>query len=63
MHYSADLMRMVRHLATHHRVVAMDVVEVAPAYDHADITVNVAHRVVLEALAGLAWRRREQSQQ
>ena len=55
---SADLMRMVRHLATHHRVVAMDVVEVAPAYDHADCTVNVANRLFMECLAGMAARRR-----
>jgi agmatinase len=38
-------------------LVAFDVVEVAPAYDWADITVNNAHRVVLEVLAGLAVRR------
>jgi len=51
-------MHMVRHLATHHRVVAMDVVEVAPAYDHADCTVNVANRLFMECLAGMAARRR-----
>jgi hypothetical protein len=33
--------------------------EVAPAYDHADLTVNAAHRVVLEALSGMAARRRD----
>ena len=36
-----------------------DVVEVAPAYDHAELTVNAAHRVVLEALSGMAARRRD----
>jgi agmatinase len=35
------------------------VVEVAPAYDHAELTVNAAHRVVFEALAGMAARRRD----
>ena len=37
----------------------VDVVEVAPAYDHAELTVNAAHRVVFEALAGMAARRRD----
>ena len=47
-------MRMVRKLAYEHTVVGMDVVEVAPAYDHADCTVNVANRLFMECLAGLA---------
>ena len=38
-------------------LVAMDVVEVAPAYDWAELTVNNAHRAVLEVLSGLAMRR------
>jgi len=52
-----DLLRAVRRLAIEVPLVAMDVVEVAPAYDSADLTVNNAHRVVLEVLAGLAVRR------
>jgi hypothetical protein len=32
---------------------------VAPAYDVSDLTVNAAHRVVFEALAGMAARRRD----
>jgi agmatinase len=36
----------------------MDVVEVSPPYDHAETTVNNAHRVVMEALAALAHRKR-----
>jgi agmatinase len=55
----ADLLRAVRALAKSTNLVAMDVVEVAPAYDVSDVTVNNAHRVVLEALAGLAWKRRD----
>ncbi len=51
-----DLLRAVRRLALEVPLVALDVVEVAPAYDTADITVNNAHRVVLEVLAGLAVR-------
>jgi len=34
------------------------VVEVAPAYDTADVTSLLANRVVLEALSGIAVRRR-----
>ncbi len=55
---SVDLLRMVRQLALEHDVVGMDVVEVAPAYDVSDLTVNVAHRMVFEALGGMAERRR-----
>jgi hypothetical protein len=39
-------------------VVGMDVVEVSPPYDHAEVTAYLGGRVVLEALAGIAWRRR-----
>ena len=56
---SADLLRMVRQLCYEHDVAGVDVVEVAPAYDHAELTVNAAHRVVFEALAGMAARRRD----
>jgi agmatinase len=52
-----DLLRAVRRLAIDTPLVAADVVEVAPAYDPSDVTVNSAHRVVLEVLAGLAVRR------
>ena len=48
----ADLLRVVRELARRTDVVALDVVEVSPPYDHADLTVNNAHRVVYEFLDG-----------
>jgi agmatinase len=38
--------------------VAADIVEVSPPYDHADTTVNSAHRVAMEIFAALAHRRR-----
>ena len=38
-------------------VAGMDVVEVSPPYDHAEITALLGNRVVLEALAGMARRR------
>lgn len=53
----ADLLRAVRRLAAETPLVALDVVEVSPPYDWADVTVNNAHRVVLEVLAGIAVRR------
>jgi agmatinase len=56
---AADLLRIVRRLAQQHTVVGMDVVEVAPAYDHADCTVNVANRLFMECLAGMAAKRRD----
>jgi agmatinase len=55
---TVDLLRIVRELAVEHEVVGMDVVEVAPAYDVSDLTVNAAHRLVFEALSGMAERRR-----
>jgi agmatinase len=39
--------------------VGVDVVEVSPPYDHADITAALANRVVLEALSAIARRRRD----
>jgi agmatinase len=38
----------------------MDVVEVSPPFDHADITVMLGNRVVLEALSAIARRRKDQ---
>jgi agmatinase len=53
----ADLLQAVRLLATTANVVALDVVEVSPPFDHADTTINNAHRVIFETLAGLAYKR------
>jgi arginase family enzyme len=39
-------------------VLGMDVVEVSPPYDAAEITAFLANRVVLEMLAGMAFRRK-----
>jgi agmatinase len=55
---AADLLRAVRTIALQTQLVALDVVEVSPPYDHADLTVNNAHRVILEVLAALAHRKR-----
>ena len=53
-----DLLRIIRRLVLETDVVAFDVMEVAPAYDHADLTVNVAHRLIWEAFAALAVKKR-----
>jgi len=37
--------------------VGVEVVEVSPPYDHADITAALGNRVVLEALSAIARRR------
>jgi len=39
-------------------IVGVDVVEVSPPYDHAEITAYLGNRVILEALSAIARRRR-----
>jgi hypothetical protein len=39
--------------------VGIDVVEVSPPYDHADITSFLANRVILESVSAIARRRRD----
>lgn len=53
-----ELLRAVRRLVLAKPLVGMDIVEVSPPYDHAEITAMAAHRVVLEALSALAAARR-----
>ena len=55
---SRQLLDAVRRIAMELPVAGVDVVEVAPPYDHAEVTAYLANRVVLEALSGIAWRRR-----
>ena len=54
-----ELLDSVRRLCLQLPIVGVDVVEVAPPYDHADITAALANRVVLEALSAIARRRRD----
>jgi agmatinase len=54
-----ELLRAIRQVVAAVTLVGMDVVEVAPVYDVAEVTTSAAHRCVLEALSALAWRRRE----
>jgi agmatinase len=55
-----NLLDAVRRICLELNVVGIDVVEVAPPYDHADITAALANRVVLEALSGIARRRTDE---
>jgi len=54
-----QLLDAVRRIAMELPVAGIDVVEVSPPYDHAEVTAFLANRVVLEALSGIAWRRKQ----
>ena len=54
---SRQLLDAVRRIGVEMPVAGMDVVEVSPPYDAAEITAFLANRVVLEMLAGIAFRR------
>ena len=54
-----ELLDAVRRTCLELPVVGVDIVEVSPPYDHADITAALANRVVLEALSAIARRRRD----
>jgi agmatinase len=54
---SRQLLDAVRRVCYESPIVGMDVVEVAPPYDHVNITAMLANRVVLEALSTIARRR------
>jgi agmatinase len=54
-----ELLDAVRRLAYELPIVGMDVVEVSPPYDGADITAALANRVVLEMLSATARKRRD----
>jgi agmatinase len=58
---SRQLLDAVRRVTMELPVAGIDVVEVSPPYDHAEVTAYLANRVVLEALSGIAWRRRAAS--
>ena len=56
---SRQLLDAVRRIAYELPILGMDVVEVAPPYDHADITAVLGNRVVLEALSAMSRRQRD----
>jgi agmatinase len=53
-----QLLDAVRRIALELPLMGMDVVEVAPPYDSAEVTAYLANRVVLESLSGICYRRR-----
>jgi agmatinase len=55
-----ELLDSVRRICLELPIVGVDVVEVSPPYDHADITAALANRVVLEALSAIARKRRDE---
>jgi agmatinase len=57
---SRQLLDAVRRICYEVPVVGVDVVEVSPDHDHADITALLGSRIVLEALGGIARRQAEQ---
>jgi agmatinase len=54
-----ELLRAVRQVVAAVDLAGMDVVEVAPAYDVAEVTGAAANRCVMEAISALAARRRD----
>jgi agmatinase len=54
-----ELLRAVRQVVSSVELAGMDVVEVSPPFDQAEVTAAAAHRCVLEAISALAARRRK----
>jgi guanidinobutyrase len=58
---SRELLDAVRRVCYELPIVGIDIVEVSPPYDSADITAILANRVVLEALSAIAKRKKGES--
>lgn len=54
-----ELLDAVRRICYELPIFGMDVVEVSPPFDHADITALLGNRVILEALSAIARRRQD----
>jgi agmatinase len=54
-----ELLRAIRRIVGKVPLAGMDIVEVSPPYDHADVTAAAAHRCALEAISALAVRKRD----
>jgi agmatinase len=57
-----ELLRAIRRIVATVPLAGMDIVEVSPPYDHAEITAAAAHRCALEAISALAVRKRDGAQ-
>jgi agmatinase len=54
-----ELLRAIRQIVGRVELAGMDVVEVSPPFDQAEVTAAAAHRCILEAISSLAVRRRD----
>jgi agmatinase len=54
-----ELLRAVRRIVGSVDLAGMDIVEVSPPYDHAEVTAMAANRCALEAIGALAARKRD----
>ena len=54
-----EVLRAVRRVVTRVELAGMDIVEVSPPYDHAEVTAMAAHRAALEAISALAVKKRD----
>jgi agmatinase len=51
-----ELLDAVRRITMELPVAGVDIVELSPPFDHAEVTAYLANRIALEALSGMAWR-------
>ncbi len=54
-----ELLRAIRRIVGRVELAGMDIVEVSPPYDHAEVTAMIANRAALEAISALAVKRRD----
>jgi agmatinase len=54
-----ELLRAVRRIVGAVDLAGMDIVEVSPPFDHAEVTAMAAHRCAMEAISALAVRKRD----
>jgi agmatinase len=52
-----EVLRAVRRIASAVEIAGMDIVEVSPPYDHAEVTAMAANRIALELISALAAKR------
>ena len=52
-----QLLDAVRRVAMELPLVGVDIVELSPPFDHAEVTAYLGNRIALEILSGMAWRR------
>jgi arginase family enzyme len=52
-----EVLRAIRQIVAAVDLAGMDIVEVSPPYDHAEVTAMAANRVALEVISALAAKR------